>query len=195
MKTIDGFPGKTLGLLADLMLKLKAGSLTTGELEKLTKRETLFCDMLVIPVDRARKAVMPTPPSGCGPYNPKPVYPKLHNSGLERLQFSRIQLYFVGLQDCPTGIHADDLHKHLVETGKIEQCLNLRDGEELASHLQYFPPEWSRRQLLLWKSLARDAHGDLFVPSLYESTDEKRVKLGWVHMAIYTGFCPTALYV
>ncbi len=43
METLtDGLPGKTLGLLADLILKLRAGKILVSELEKFLKRKNPF---------------------------------------------------------------------------------------------------------------------------------------------------------
>src|SRR3989344_1358927 len=195
---IDSFPGKTLGLLADLTLKLQHGSRTVGELERFTKGETLFADMFVVPVDRTKKSRLPPywndlfrAPAWNNMCKPMLLHPDLDSSGPAFIHLSRLTLCYPPPEERHGLPQAMEIYQFLLHSGKIKQCLNFRDGEEIARHLTRFPAEWGGNRLLLWKSVVKDGHGHYHVPSLCDGqvgSDKEYNWLCWEHFAAYPDF-------
>ncbi len=200
MPKIDSFPGKVLGLLADLHLKLHHGSHTVEQLEKFVKGEPVFCDMFTMPVDHCTAAKLPKLPGG---YTPKLMDRELHFSGPSKLGFSRIALWYHEGQlqrSNSVGRESVDslaIYEHLKSTGMLTHCLSFCEGEAIAQHLKHFPSQWKGKRLLLWKSVVHDGDipSHLYVPSLCESESNGKIELGWEYMAAYPAFMATALYV
>lgn len=77
-------------------------------------------------------------------------------------------------------IEGNDLYQHLKEKNLLEDCLTLKDLQEiqklgLEEYNKYFKGKW----VYGWNSV-RDQLGDLDVPYLYESGDEVVVSWGWL---------------
>ncbi len=78
-----------------------------------------------------------------------------------------------------------EIYSFLRETGFMEFCYSLRDGEILQKNPSYYPYSWIGKNVFLWKTVVLDCDGNLCVPHV--SHDDYKVYFGWFRLS--GGWC------
>lgn len=146
--------------------------LTAGELNAIVKKlggkegadrfrrgELVVCEKSprLLFVDRTIK---PTYPDFVG----KVLHPELEHTGPSHLDPALTPLYLHPKQKNGGALEGNKLYAFLKETGLIEHCFSLRDGEELKKNPHLFPESWKGQFVFLWKSVVQHRGGGLSVP-------------------------------
>ena len=125
----------------------------------------------ILSVDRS---VRPTYPDGVE----KVMHPDLEATGPEQCDPGAAILYSHPKQKNGGWIKGNELYAFLKETGLIEHCWSLRDGEELKENPHLYPEAWKGKCIFLWKSVVLEHRsGALSVPYVY--WNDGAVDLGW----------------
>ena len=120
------------------------------------------------------------------------LHPELEHTGPSHLDPALAPLYFHLKQQNGGVLEGNQLYASLKETGLIELCYSLRDGEELTKNSQLFPESWKGKYVFLWKSVVQDRNGSLFVPCVCWL--DGQVCLDWFWLGhFWHGFSPAAL--
>lgn len=105
------------------------------------------------------------------------LHPELEHNGPSHLDPALSPLYFHPKQKNGGVLEGNKLYASLKETGLIELCYSLRDGEELKKNPHLFPESWKGQYVFLWKSVVQGRGGGLHVPCVYWG--DGRVLLHW----------------
>ncbi len=130
----------------------------------------------LITVDRS---IPPTYPE----WMKTPVDPELSRSGPPSFNLAKVEAYLHPWQIGGGIIFGPEFHLHLKDTGIINRCLSLRDGEEIVKAVAEKRVKWPEKfcdenlRLYLWKDAAWDLNPHIRVPIL--SYFDGRVSIGW----------------
>lgn len=105
------------------------------------------------------------------------LHPELEMTGSTHLDPVCAPLYRHPKQKNGGVLEGNKLYASLKETGLIELCYSLRDGEELQKNPQLFPESWKGQYVYLWKSVVQYRAGNLLVPCV--CWNDGRVYLSW----------------
>lgn len=174
--------------------------LTAGELNAIVKKlggkegadrfrrgELAVCEKSprLLFVDRSIKPTYPD-------FVKEVLHPELEHTGPTHLDPALTPLYLHPKQKNGGVLEGNKLCASLKETGLIELCYSLRDGEELQKNPHIFPESWKGQYVFLWKSVVQSRDGSLDVP--YVCWGAGRVCLHWYWLGRdWYGNCPAAL--
>ncbi len=105
------------------------------------------------------------------------MYPELELTGPTEYDLSTINLWLHDSQKNGRSMGGSKLHKYLKEKKMLENCLSLRDGEEIQKKGPAVFRKFFEEEVFLWKSVVRHFGGGVYVPCLYEGDDQ--VMVGW----------------
>lgn len=105
------------------------------------------------------------------------LYQELEDTGLVEYDMRKLNLFLLINQNMQDGMF---LHEYLRESKMIENCLGLRDFEEIQKKgCAFFQRYFDGKMILGWKSVLVDEEGSYVVPVLYEPFGAKLVQ-GWI---------------
>lgn len=169
MSTITGFDEKSNGWNKSIVQRLggvaRADAFLRGELAVSEKSPRLLF------VDRS---VKPTYPD----WVEEVLHPEFEIMGPTHLDPACAPLYLHPKQENGGVLEGNQLYLFLKETGLINLCYSLRDGEELQKNPHLFPESWKGQYVCLWKSVVQVRGGYLHVPYVYRG--DRLVFLVWV---------------
>lgn len=125
----------------------------------------------------------------------KVLHPELEGNGPPELDLSKIELWIPDDQKIQPAawIQGDLIYEYLQAQNLLDECLGLRDGEEILKQgLDTFTKFFAGKSLFLWKSVALDYDhdGGLEVPYLQEFRGQ--VVISWTGTMDYLSNCCVA---
>lgn len=154
---------KVLDIVAQVSRVQVQEALESGRLHKALTGEVQVVADDIIRVDRSVRLVYPDWVEGV-------VHPELDTVGpAEYVIDEGRSLYLHSKQKKGRWINGHELHKHLVDTETIKDCANLADLLEIQKKgIAFFRKHFQGKYVYAWRSVVRDAVGDLHVPYLCE---------------------------
>lgn len=177
VRALVGVPQERLGVLFDVINKVGGAD---GELWRTRFAEVLHEGMLPSPktsldtlicVDRSIRPVYPN-------WAKTVMHPELELTGPTEYDLGTIDSWPRDIQKSGRSMEGHKLYEYLKKKEMLENCLSLRDGEEIQKKGLAVFRKFFKAEVFLWKSVVHDCCNGIYVPYLYEGDDQ--VKVYWV---------------